>query len=94
MFLTTDDTLMASGGFGSAERRVRLPGTALVSIPGGRLARWRAGLRGIDWVPDLGAQIGSRAWWRGLATCTGCAPRRSRWRRAFTVRSCPPRPPH
>ena len=25
---------------------------------------------GIDWVPDLGAAIGSRAWWRGLATCT------------------------
>jgi len=24
----------------------------------------------IDWVPDLGARIGSRDWWRGLATCT------------------------
>jgi len=24
----------------------------------------------IDWTPDLGAQIGSRDWWRGLATCT------------------------
>jgi murein DD-endopeptidase MepM/ murein hydrolase activator NlpD len=24
----------------------------------------------IDWVPDLGAQIGSRDWWRGLATLT------------------------
>jgi len=74
MFLTTDDTLMASGGFGSGGTAVRLPGTALAPIAGGRLARWRAGLRGIDWVPDLGAQIGSRAWWRGLATCTGlCA---------------------
>ena len=28
----------------------------------------------IDWVPDLGARIGSRDWWRGLATCTAlCA---------------------
>ncbi len=28
----------------------------------------------IDWVPDLGARIGSREWWRGLATCTAlCA---------------------
>nr|WP_277998403.1 M23 family metallopeptidase [Sphingomonas liriopis] len=24
----------------------------------------------IDWAPDLGAQIGSRDWWRGLATLT------------------------
>ncbi len=23
----------------------------------------------LDFVPDLGAQIGSRTWWRGLATC-------------------------
>ena len=23
----------------------------------------------IDWAPDLGANIGSRDWWRGLATC-------------------------
>jgi murein DD-endopeptidase MepM/ murein hydrolase activator NlpD len=28
----------------------------------------------IDWVPDLGARIGSLDWWRGLATCTAlCA---------------------
>ncbi len=30
--------------------------------------------RGVDWVPDLGMQIGGRDWWRGLATCTAlCA---------------------
>ncbi|PWS21588.1 hypothetical protein DKP78_22795, partial [Enterococcus faecium] len=23
-----------------------------------------------DWTPDLGAAIGSRDWWRGLASCT------------------------
>lgn len=34
----------------------------------------RAGASRIDWVPDLGAQIGSRDWWRGVATCTAlCA---------------------
>lgn len=28
----------------------------------------------VDWVPDLGTRIGSREWWRGLATCTAlCA---------------------
>ena len=35
---------------------------------------WARGLselaRDIDLVVDLGAQIGSRTWWRGLATCT------------------------
>lgn len=28
----------------------------------------------IEWTPDLGANIGSRTWWRGLATCASlCA---------------------
>jgi murein DD-endopeptidase MepM/ murein hydrolase activator NlpD len=31
---------------------------------------WRARLAEIDLVVDLGARIGSREWWRGLATCT------------------------
>jgi murein DD-endopeptidase MepM/ murein hydrolase activator NlpD len=35
---------------------------------------WRARLAAIDWVPDLGSQIGGRDWWRGVATCTAlCA---------------------
>ncbi len=34
----------------------------------GRIDRLRGAAAGIDWVPDLGAQIGSRDWWRGLAT--------------------------
>ncbi|MFL0414851.1 M23 family metallopeptidase [uncultured Sphingomonas sp.] len=33
--------------------------------------RLRAALHQVDWVPDLGARIGSGTWWRGLATCTG-----------------------
>ena len=32
--------------------------------------RLRANVAQIDWTPDLGARIGSRDWFRGLATCT------------------------
>lgn len=30
--------------------------------------RWRDRLANIDWAPDLGSDIGSRTWWRGLVT--------------------------
>lgn len=42
-------------------------------IPTSRAAQWK--MRASDWaqtvdlVPDLGRNIGSRVWWRGLATC-------------------------
>jgi hypothetical protein len=68
MFLTTDDTLMASGGL-SAERLSGCRAPRWCRFPadgwhaGARVARHRLGARS-------GAQIGSRAWWRGLATCT------------------------
>ncbi|MGP7794838.1 M23 family metallopeptidase [Sphingomonas sp. CLY1604] len=39
----------------------------------GRIERLRGAAAGVDWVPDLGAQIGSRDWWRGLATFTALA---------------------
>ena len=40
-----------------------------------------------DFAPDLGAEIGSRSWWRGLATCTAlCA---STWMLAPTFRPLP-----
>jgi murein DD-endopeptidase MepM/ murein hydrolase activator NlpD len=32
--------------------------------------RLRANIAQVDWTPDLGARIGSREWFRGLATCT------------------------
>src|SRR3546814_3996605 len=32
------------------------------------LAEWRERLAALDLVSDLGADIGSRTWWRGLAT--------------------------
>lgn len=31
---------------------------------------WRDRLADIDWAPDLGSDIGSHRWWRGLATLT------------------------
>ncbi len=66
MFLKTDQGLEFAGG--TSQRGF------------GRLAAapvrndWRARAAQVDWVPDLGTQIGSRDWWRGLATCTAlCA---------------------
>ncbi|WP_093667114.1 M23 family metallopeptidase [Sphingomonas gellani] len=38
------------------------------------LERLRIAAQRVDWVPDLGSQIGSAGWWRGLLTCVGlCA---------------------
>ncbi|MDP1028609.1 M23 family metallopeptidase [Sphingomonas sp. KR1UV-12] len=66
MFLKSDQGLELAGG--TSQRGF------------GRLAAapthtdWRARAAQIDWVPDLGTQIGSRDWWRGVATCTAlCA---------------------
>ncbi len=38
------------------------------AAPTGRLERWREQLANVEWVPDLGRDIGSRQWWRGLGT--------------------------
>src|SRR3546814_17010526 len=38
--------------------------------PPSGLAEWRERLAALDLVPDLGADIGIRTWWRGLATLT------------------------
>ena len=61
MFLRNETGLELAGG--TAARGF---GRALVALPEpsllDRLAR-------VDWTPDLGTQIGSRDWWRGLATC-------------------------
>ena len=35
---------------------------------GSRLADLRHAIADIEWAPDLGSEIGSRRWWRGLAT--------------------------
>ncbi len=65
MFLRSDYSLEQGGGaaaltFGRVERARTAPlGT-----------RYADRLADVDWTPDLGARIGSRDWWRGLATCT------------------------
>ena len=65
MFLQTDQSLelAAAGGVGGA-RTFGRPPAPLVAAP--TLADR---LHAIDWIPDLGARIGSRDWWRGAATC-------------------------
>jgi murein DD-endopeptidase MepM/ murein hydrolase activator NlpD len=65
LFLRTDHGLELAGGT-SALRFGRAPIVAAPRVAG--VLRDR--IDGFDWTPDLGAAIGSRDWWRGLATCT------------------------
>ena len=60
MFLRTDQGFDLAGG--TAAR----PFGRALAVPRqrGRMER----LRVLDWTPDLGVRIGSRDWWRGLAT--------------------------
>ncbi|SDE92487.1 Murein DD-endopeptidase MepM and murein hydrolase activator NlpD, contain LysM domain [Sphingomonas carotinifaciens] len=70
VFLRTVEGLELAGGT-AARPFGRLTGPAAVATP---IDRLRDAAAGIDWAPDLGTQIGSRTWWRGLATCTAlCA---------------------
>lgn len=67
MFLREQPGLELAGGAGA-----RGFGRAVAPVP---QLSWRDHLRStlhdVDWIPDLGARIGSGTWWRGLATCTG-----------------------
>ncbi|WP_269142112.1 M23 family metallopeptidase [Sphingomonas sp. IC-11] len=67
VFLREQPGLELAGGAGA-----RGFGRAVAPV---RDLSWRDHVRHtlheIDWVPDLGARIGSGTWWRGLATCTG-----------------------
>lgn len=68
-------------GFGHGGGAVALPldgglrraiGISAPALP--ELTGWRAAVHDLDLVVDLGARIGSRAWFRGLATCVAlCA---------------------
>lgn len=72
MYLRNDQGLelaSATAGFGRAPAPARLR-----ALPQPTRAPLLDRATQIDWVPDLGARIGSRDWWRGLATCTAlCA---------------------
>lgn len=66
MFLREQPELELAGAGGEA-----MVGRALVPVAAlPRHERLRAQAARIDWVPDLGARIGSLTWWRGLLTCT------------------------
>lgn len=71
-----NDLASGFGGGGSAGGVATLSfGQALPVIdrpaPGRRRREgWRDRLADVDLVVDLGARIGTREWWRGLATCT------------------------
>jgi murein DD-endopeptidase MepM/ murein hydrolase activator NlpD len=60
VFLPSDQSLELAGGGARGFGRA-----APVPLTPSFLDR----LGTVDWVPDLGAQIGSRVWWRGAATC-------------------------
>ena len=69
MYLQNDQALGMAGKLPGAAPRAFGRGLdrQAVPVPKGALSQ-------IDWVPDLGARIGSLDWWRGLATCTAlCA---------------------
>ncbi|WP_375427565.1 M23 family metallopeptidase [uncultured Sphingomonas sp.] len=68
MFLRNDHGLEFAGGASGAPFAPRSFGHAAVPGPSA-LDRARRRAATIDWVPDLGADIGSRVWWRGLVTC-------------------------
>lgn len=70
MFLRNDQGLELGGGTSA-----RSFGRALVREADLHpIERIRIAAQRIDWVPDLGSQIGSLSWWRGLFTCTAlCA---------------------
>ena len=70
VFLRNDHGLeLAGGGARSFGRAVAAPPPPLT---GWDSVRERAAH--LDWTPDLGCNIGSRAWWRGLLTCAAlCA---------------------
>ncbi|THD38213.1 MAG: M23 family metallopeptidase [Sphingomonas sp.] len=63
MYLRNDQFDSAGGAAARASELVLLPEPT-------RLERLRHAIDDIDWTPDLGARIGSRDWFRGLATCT------------------------
>ncbi|MBS0285469.1 MAG: M23 family metallopeptidase [Proteobacteria bacterium] len=66
MFLREQPGLELAGGAGTGSF-----GRALVPVKSlSRYEQLRIAAARIDWVPDLGAEIGSLTWWRGLATCT------------------------
>ncbi len=74
MFKSIDDIDMHGQGAAiAAANPLRSPLPEAPSFQG-RFAEWRDSLAELDWVPDLGVDIGSPSWFRGLVTLTAlCA---------------------
>ncbi len=70
MFLRNDQGFELAGGTTARGLARPFGRAAAVARPLGTIARLRDDAVRVDWAPDLGAQIGSRDWWRGLATFT------------------------
>jgi murein DD-endopeptidase MepM/ murein hydrolase activator NlpD len=73
LFLKTDQGVELAGG--TSAQGLRLAGGLRVPARTAQATEdWRTRAAAFDWVPDLGSRIGSRDWWRGVATCTAlCA---------------------
>lgn len=70
LFKSIDDIDMQVQG-SAAIAANPLPSTLPETIFSGKnLAEWREYLSELDWVPDLGVEIGSPTWFRGLVTLT------------------------
>ena len=67
---------LGAGG-GTARLRLTMPRPVAGGVFSGP---WRDRIAGLDPAVDLGTRIGSRDWWRGLATCTAlCASAMAFW---------------
>ncbi|MEY4998145.1 MAG: murein DD-endopeptidase MepM, partial [Pseudomonadota bacterium] len=66
------DSAYVMAGVGSEELFVEREAMSAAGLPGAdaQVAQWRDRLSKMDWVPDLGEDIGSPRWFRGLATLT------------------------
>ncbi len=65
MFVRSEQYEQSGGAAPSSAGRALVLSTDLSFMD-----RMRAAVAQIDWTPDLGARIGSREWFRGLASCT------------------------
>ena len=66
------DSAYVMAGVGSEELFVEREAMSAAGLPSAdaQVAQWRDRLSKMDWVPDLGEDIGSPRWFRGLATLT------------------------
>ncbi|MCK8457745.1 M23 family metallopeptidase [Sphingomonas sp. LB3N6] len=70
MFLRDDQGYELAGAAGMRRAELRVASSSVPPSHDSRADKLRIAATRIDWVPDLGARIGSLDWWRGLATCT------------------------